>query len=143
MVSLMVPNPKKARHLTSARDCPVCGEAVHWTRYWLRSWAWAKWPCSRCGSLLGFDTKRRWVIVIALMPLLLYFGAGRYSRYSLVTGLLVGLAVAAASTWLERVVVIGDRNPRYCPTCRYDLSGTLAAGIATCPECGGPALDQS
>jgi predicted RNA-binding Zn-ribbon protein involved in translation (DUF1610 family) len=38
--------------------------------------------------------------------------------------------------FLDRVRVIGKRNPRYCPSCRYDLSGTVSAGIARCPECG-------
>lgn len=55
-------------------------------------------------------------------------------RYSFVT-LLIAMMIVVSGL-LERVVVIGDRNPRYCPACRYDLSGTLAAGITTCPECG-------
>jgi hypothetical protein len=44
--------------------------------------------------------------------------------------------VVLLSGLLERVVVVGNRNPRYCRACRYDLGGTFDAGIRTCPECG-------
>ena len=41
------------------RRCPNCRAGVHWTRFWLCAWIWAKWPCSGCGMLLTFDRRRR------------------------------------------------------------------------------------
>ena len=43
----------------SHRRCPKCCGDVHWTRFWLRGWIWAKWPCSDCGVILTFDRRRR------------------------------------------------------------------------------------
>jgi hypothetical protein len=39
------------------------------------------------------------------------------------------------SRWTDRLITYEQPNGR-CPECRYDLQGTLAAGIKTCPECG-------
>jgi len=60
--------------------CPVCQEPVRWQRRWLKPWIWARWPCHKCGSLLGFD--KNWrnvtglpVVVILLTGIGLYFFA--------------------------------------------------------------------
>lgn len=119
----------------SSRDCPVCGEPVHWSRYWLRAWALTKWSCPKCRSLLGFDRNRRWLTAIPVG-----LAAGLYefmqSRYSALVALPVLFVGAAATGLLDRVTVVANRNTRYCATCRYDLTGTLRAGIGRCPECG-------
>jgi hypothetical protein len=47
-----------------SRCCPACGAKVPWQRLWLKNWAWARWPCRGCGSILTFDYGRR---VIAAM----------------------------------------------------------------------------
>ena len=46
------------------------------------------------------------------------------------------LAACSAMVFLDRVTVIANRNNHFCPGCRYDLTGTLAAHITRCPECG-------
>ena len=121
--------------LTCDRDCPVCGEPVHWSRYWLRTWIWAKWACPRCKSQLGFDRKRRWLLTIPFALCGLGFEMLR-SQYSFIVAFLVLTVYCIPLGFLERVTVIGNRNGRYCPSCRCDLSGTFAAGIGKCPECG-------
>lgn len=119
----------------SDRDCPVCGEPVHWSRYWLRAWAWAKWRCPGCGSILGFDRKRRWLLTIAACLLCGFYATieSRYTALVAVPALFIG---SVALGLIDRVTVVGNRNARYCPACRYDLTGTLAAAIDRCPECG-------
>lgn len=133
----MSDDPLNPPIITSDRDCPVCGGPVHWTRYWLRAWIWAKWPCPRCGSLLGFNRNRRMLYALAGAIAGGIFGTLRFHY-----GWLVGLAFIVAATALlqliENVIVLGNRNPRYCSSCRYDLSGTIDAGINRCPECGRP-----
>jgi endogenous inhibitor of DNA gyrase (YacG/DUF329 family) len=133
--SVMRPEATQTAISISARDCPVCGKPVHWSRYWLRAWAWAKWPCPRCGSLLGFDRKRRWLIAIPAG-----LSGGMYgliqSRCSALVALPVLVLGSAALGLLDQVTVVGHRNPGYCRSCRYDLTGTLSAGIVRCPECG-------
>jgi hypothetical protein len=63
------------------------------------------------------------------------FGLLRW-QYSILVALPILVVGNTAISFLDRVKVVGSRNNRYCPSCRYDLSGTLAAGIMTCPECG-------
>ena len=74
----------------------------------------------------------QWLVVMLLFSLLT-------SRYSIFIAMPIVLAAAVAWGFFERVVVIDNRNLRYCRSCRYDLSGTLDAGITKCPECGTPA----
>jgi hypothetical protein len=49
--------------------------------------------------------------------------------------LILGVAVALM-LWPARVITVGERNTGYCRRCKYDLSGTIAAKIERCPECG-------
>jgi hypothetical protein len=60
--------------------CPVCREAVPWQRRWLKPWMWARWPCERCGAILGFDQGWRSitgapVATLLLTALVLFFFA--------------------------------------------------------------------
>ena len=123
------------RTSNSARDCPVCGHVVPWSRYWLRSWSWAEWPCPNCGTILGFARARRRLMLIpaGLAGGLFSLAQG---RYSLLIALPLFIVAAAAIGLLDRVEVRDRRNPDYCRACRYDLTGTLAAGGSRCPECG-------
>ena len=139
-VGLMAPKRSQRATSTSWRDCPVCGEPVHWSRHWLRASTWARWPCRRCGSLLGFDRKNRWRVaapIFALVGFLAYFGS-LGATWGLLP--LLGVAIAVVAL-LDRVTVVGHRSKRYCHRCRYDLVGTLVAGIKRCPECGTTNLD--
>ena len=135
--------PRQLPTVTSARGCPVCGEPVHWSRYWLRAYVWAKWPCPKCGSVLGFDHARRGLITAIAVALSIprAFGVIR-SQYSVLVMMPIVLAGAAALNLLDRVTVIGHRNASYCLGCRYDLTGTLSAGITRCPECGREVADE-
>ena len=120
--------------IISSRACPVCGEPVPWTRYWIKPWVWAKWPCSRCDSILTFDGSRRlWVGMIG--------GAlgGSFFFVTKLYGWVAGFIVFIVGLLLflfDRVRVAERRNPNFCRFCRYDISGTLAAGLNRCPECG-------
>jgi hypothetical protein len=58
------------------------------------------------------------------------------SLYPLLIAFPIYVGLCTAIWFLDRVKVIGNRNSRYCPACRYDLSGTFGAGIMRCPECG-------
>jgi hypothetical protein len=55
------------------------------------------------------------------------------SRYATLVAVVGFVAVAAMMGLLERVIVVDNRNPRYCGSCRYDLSGNVSGA---CPECG-------
>ena len=119
----------------SARDCPVCGEPVPWTRYWLRAGVWVKWTCPKCGSLLTFDRRRRGLTALScgVAGGIFSFALGRYGF--LIAFPVFIIACSASALW-DRATVIGHRNTNYCPSCRYDLTGTLQADISRCPECG-------
>ena len=93
------------------------------------------WPCPKCGSALGFDRKRRWLTAISASLACGLYGFIQ-SQYSALVALPVLFIGSAALGLLDRVTVVGNRNTRYCAGCRYDLTGTLAAGIFRCPECG-------
>src|SRR4030042_1604021 len=56
------------------RKCPNCGEPVSWTRL---SWAWAKWSCPECQSVMGIDLGRRAVQAIVVgLPFALVLSLG-------------------------------------------------------------------
>jgi CXXC-20-CXXC protein len=131
----MQPDDTPPHTLISDRDCPVCGERVHWSRYWLRSWVWAEWKCPKCNSSLGFNVKRRWLLAIPAGIAGCMYSFLRL-RYGFLIAFPIYIAGISAILLLDRVRVIGNRNSRYCPSCRYDLTGTIAAGIMRCPECG-------
>jgi ribosomal protein L37AE/L43A len=131
----MQPSDSQTPILTSDRDCPVCGEPVHWSRFMFRAWVWAKWKCKKCNSSLGFSRKRRLILVI---PVAIAGGIFGFlsSRYGFLIAFPIYLLGVSAIFSLDHVTVVGNRNNRYCPLCRYDLSGNIAAGILKCPECG-------
>jgi hypothetical protein len=132
---VMPPEPAPPQTSVSSRDCPVCGQPVHWSRYWLRTRPSAKWPCGRCGSLLGFDGRCRVVIALLITAVLGAFAIILPPiRFWIAFPLL--LVASSAVALIDRVTVVGNRNDRFCPGCSYDLTGTLAAGITRCPECG-------
>lgn len=132
----MEPRRSQPPAVTSARDCPVCGEPVHWSRYWLRAHVWAKWRCPKCGSVLGFDHGRRGLItaIAVALSIPIAFGVIR-SQYSALVVMPIVLVASVVLNLLDRVTVVGHRNPSYCPGCRYDLTGTISAGLTRCPEC--------
>ena len=51
-------------HSTSARACPHCGQPVPRSRYLWKGWYRSEWPCPRCGTRLGFDLRRRAVVML-------------------------------------------------------------------------------
>ena len=118
----------------------MCGEPVHWRRLYLRNWVGAVWSCRRCFSLLGFERKRRGLV--AVFYVLFFLWVGWLRVHWAVALLLIVAGTVILEVFTERVVVIGYRSRRFCPACRYDLRGTLAAGITTCPECGTPAAES-
>ncbi|MEP0426857.1 hypothetical protein [Rhodopirellula bahusiensis] len=62
--------PDSMGGLLSHRRCPSCHASVPWSRYWLRAWMWAKWPCRSCEAILTFSRPRRFIaaaVFIALM----------------------------------------------------------------------------
>ena len=73
--------------------------------------------------------------VITGLGLALCLFVGKRYSFAMVLPLFVP-GVLVAMCLLERVTVVGNRSARYCPACRYDLTGTLSAGIEHCPECG-------
>src|ERR1700722_6784190 len=131
----MMPGDRRPHTLFSDRNCPVCGEPVRWSRYWLRAVYYAVWVCPRCETLLGFDRKWWWLWTITAVVAGLVWLVLRWP-YSVVGAVAVYVAGCAGLGSFDRVKVLGIRNSQYCPSCRYDLSGTLAAGIGKCPECG-------
>jgi len=85
--------------------------------------------------LLGFDSRLRLLLAFPLSLCWLLSDRFRAGYWLMI---FVSVAVLSIATigYLERVEVRGRRNLRYCRCCRYDLAGTIAAGIAKCPECG-------
>lgn len=57
----------------------------------------------------------------------------RFALYLTMPLLIIGFV---AMMRFDRVKVVGQRNPRYCPACRYNLTGSIDAGLDRCPECG-------
>src|SRR5688572_22202047 len=103
----MQPQARQRRTSISARDCPVCGTPVPWTRYWLRAGAWAKWPCPTCGSLLGFDQKRGVLMIIpAGLTVGLYVFMVIWMQYPVLIALPVLLVASQALGFLNRVTVV-------------------------------------
>lgn len=41
------------------KNCPNCGHPSGWWDWGLGSWAWSKWNCPKCQSVLGIDLGRR------------------------------------------------------------------------------------
>jgi predicted amidophosphoribosyltransferase len=135
-IDTVVMQPKRGQSGTSSLfwECPVCG---HFLGVLSRYTGWEPKACTRCGSLLGQNHKRRlllWALHSAALFALLFFG--RRVPIWIALSLYLGVSVAVFS--LQRITIVGNRNNRFCPGCRYDLTGTLAAGIARCPECGHP-----
>ena len=133
-----MPQPEKQpRTIRTSRDCPVCGAGVHWSRYWFPASIHAQWTCPKCGTLLGYESQSLLLLFVVVVFFAAFFALVRlfvsiYWALPLIVG---GWAVAAM---VKRVTVIANQNPQYCPTCRYNLTGTLAAGLNRCPECGRP-----
>ena len=49
------------------RRCPVCQTKVPWRRLWVPGWySNNSWPCSKCGTTLGFDQSRRRLIAMSV-----------------------------------------------------------------------------
>ncbi len=124
---------------TAWRRCPVCHERVDWMRRWgLRDWTSRRWKCPKCHSLLQMDAgSELWVFlgifVAILLPLPFLLTRRRIEPW------LMMLACAVIALFLpapfERVRLVQCAE-HHCPSCRYNLTGTLAAGIDRCPECG-------
>lgn len=118
------------------RRCPICATQIAFSRhlFWMRM---SVWPCPRCGSMLAF--KCNWFARAVGLPflgaLLYLLTQFRWINWWTATAIFVGgfLVITAR----DRATVVGLFNRhRYCRICRYDLSGTLKAGITRCPECG-------
>jgi len=113
-------------------ECPVCRQPLRWT-YLLRTW-WSRWPCDRCGSLLGIDRKRRLLsilpIVLLALPVSMYLTRSGWPDFIALPVILI--------LWLpwflllERVAVL-ERLGFRCRQCGYDLRGQT---VPRCPECG-------
>jgi len=50
----------------------------------------------------------------------------------------VWVAAMIGLHFLDHVKVVGNRNARYCPACRYDLGAATDTRPLRCPECGCP-----
>lgn len=104
-----------------------------------RAWAWAKWECKGCGSILGFNMKRRFLMAAIFAPI------GAIMGFVSTTGFRFGstwvwLAFLAALSIIGTLVALkleGIRvcEPRglFCEGCGYNLTGNTSAA---CPECG-------
>jgi uncharacterized protein (DUF983 family) len=64
------------------RSCPKCGLEVPRAQRYLRNWSWAKWECSKCGSLLGFDQRPRNILTVVTVVLIVLAWIAR-SRWGL------------------------------------------------------------
>jgi hypothetical protein len=79
-----------------------------------------------------------WSVIIMM------FGAGSDDLTMRIWGILAGITPMLVA--LVPALALLFLRPRYrrevaervglCPACGYDLRGTLAAGVRTCPECG-------
>jgi len=113
-------------------ECPVCRQPLRWT-YLLRTW-WSRWPCDRCGSLLGIDRTRRLLsilpIVLLALPVSVYLTRSGWP--DLIVLPVVLILWLPCFFLLERAVVLERRGVR-CRQCGYNLRGQT---VPRCPECG-------
>lgn len=113
-------------------ECPVCRQPLRWT-YLLRTW-WSRWPCGRCGSLLGIDRKRRLLsvlpVVLLALPVSIYLARSGWPDFIALPVILI--LWLPWSLLMERATVLERRGFR-CRQCGYDLRGQT---VPRCPECG-------
>ncbi len=114
--------------------CPVCGHPLPRTHGIVNS---RESPCDHCGSLLGVS-KNAGIMLAVLSSVLLGAMMWLGRRVALWMGLVLLAAYVFTPIFLRPITVLRNRNPGFCRGCRYDLTGTVAAGIERCPECGTP-----
>ena len=114
-------------------ECPNCREPIPRIRLFLTT-AWGRWRCSRCGSLLGIDVRRRFLAMIpyfGILILLFWFGGG--TARSLTVALPAVVVLGLVNFMLFDRAVVHERTGFRCQKCGYDLQGQVEA---RCPECG-------
>ena len=113
-------------------ECPVCRQPLRWT-YLVRP-LWSRWPCERCGSLLGIDRKRRvlaiLLIAVLALPVSAYLTRSGWGDFIAVPVVLI--IWLPCFLFLDRAIVLERRGFR-CKQCGYDLRGQV---VPRCPECG-------
>jgi predicted RNA-binding Zn-ribbon protein involved in translation (DUF1610 family) len=117
------------------KSCPNCGATQPWQRCYLRNGGFASWTCPECGSVLGFDPKRRGVLACLFLVLWMSFamvdmGSGGFQ--SRMTYLSIVMLWVVVDIRFDRVVV-KRRRGIHCRKCGYDLTGLRST---RCPECG-------
>ena len=114
-------------------ECPNCREPIPRIRLFLTT-AWGRWRCSRCGSLLGIDVRRRFLAMIPYFGILiLLFAFGGVTAHSLAIGLPIIVGIGLINFMLLDRPVVHERTGFRCRKCGYDLQEQVEA---RCPECG-------
>ena len=114
-------------------ECPNCRRPLHWART-LVATAWSTWTCPGCGSVLGINKRRRFLLagLCALFPILVIAGLQRLGLgYIYSVPLIFGLVILMLLL-VDRPVVV-ERAGFRCRKCGYDLRGQVEP---RCPECG-------
>jgi hypothetical protein len=118
------------------RSCPVCGHPVGAKRWFWGSWIWARWHCVSCGTLLRFDSRRRWkvALIVGLFNVLIVGVEAlcAFSRLSPWTWVIPLVVISAVGTIFiivryDRIIVAYERKDdspdfklRHYPPCDAD-----------------------
>ena len=123
--------------------CPNCGHPEGWRYFWGRGrvfrWLglWREWRCSKCQSVLLYDSRRRWVWVVPWLTVIIGWNVIVVMTEPswpvlLIEAFVLFAIVCLAWQWFESFKLIKTTTEKLCDNCGCRLK----PGFDTCKWCG-------